>query len=146
MCDVNAGKYWVSHQEWSYWRCIYIPSPGVKQLLPCGGLSSVNHRFSFSGWLFFTSSSSSLRRMSFSVWKGTGGGIAWNTHTHEAHFDCNIEIRAMMLTWLANMSEHLVLSLGSAEILRMSCSIGVIPGGAEGELWWVGLMWLISFF
>lgn len=31
------------------------------------------------------------------------------------------------LTWLANMREHLVLSSGSAVILRISCSIGVMP-------------------
>lgn len=31
------------------------------------------------------------------------------------------------LTWLANMREHLVLSPGSAVILRISCSIGVMP-------------------
>lgn len=44
-----------------------------------------------------------------------------------------------MMTWLANMSEHFVLSPGSAEILRINCSIGVIPDGEEGESQWVVL-------
>lgn len=35
--------------------------------------------------------------------------------------------KAIALTWFANMSEHLVLSEGSAVILRINCSIGVIP-------------------
>lgn len=35
---------------------------------PCGGLSSVYQSLTWSGWFFCTSSSSSLRRMSFSVW------------------------------------------------------------------------------
>lgn len=37
---------------------------------PCGGLSSVNQRWTLPGWFLLTSSSSSLRRMSFSVWRG----------------------------------------------------------------------------
>lgn len=36
-------------------------------------------------------------------------------------------INLTVLTWLANMREHLVLSAGSAVILRINCSIGVIP-------------------
>lgn len=36
-------------------------------------------------------------------------------------------INLTVLTWLANMREHLVLSAESAVILRINCSIGVIP-------------------
>lgn len=40
------------------------------------------------------------------------------------------------LTWLANMREHLVSSVGSAVILRINCSMGVIPDGKT----WVSLV------
>lgn len=120
-------------------KSLYNHNSWKTAALPCAGLSSVNHSFSLSGWFFFTSSSSSLRRISFSVWRGTRH-VVQNTHTHTWHTPTVIiKVTTTTVTWLANMSEHLVSSLGSAEILRINCSIGVIPGGEEGELRWVGL-------
>lgn len=51
-------------------------------------------------------------------WIGTREKISKTTHRTK-------------LTWLANMREHLVLSAGSAVILRINCSIGVIPERAK---------------
>ena len=41
--------------------------------------------------------------------------------------------RPRYLTWLANMIEHVVLSAGSAVMLRISCSMGVMPAGTHPE-------------
>lgn len=46
----------------------------------------------------------------------------------------NKTVNSTDLTWLANMSEHLVLSVGSAAIRRINCSMGVIPDGKTLKL------------
>lgn len=117
-----------------HWDCcaykteLEVDSSRGNAALPCGGLSSVNQSWTLSGWFLFTSSSSSLRRISFSVWEGSRWRQCSDTHRQIGTREriCKT-IHRTKLTWLANMREHLVLSVGSAVILRINCSIGVIP-------------------